>query len=705
MAWRDRLRRRAAVPDGPGGAAQPAASGADAPDVPRGSGGPGVPAGWDGGWRRTSAPPLTVSRAPLGVSDGLAFRSTLASWRNPTFDQGLGHALLPSAPAGLVGGVTRPATTAPTHSGGGPLLLRAVRAGGEEGPEPAPGSSETVQRVVRPGPRKPSAAGGAAAKTGPNSRPSVTASDASGTDREDAAGTSAPSRQSPGPSRRTPAPAVSPDAPRTSQGTPGTDDGAPAAPGASTPVVVSRSAEDPARGGDAPRTRGLSGAHTAAVLDTSPAAVQRAATPGAGSAVSPDAPRPRTSAPLTPVVRRVAVVPGTGTPPVQRAAGAPAAGGSGGGTSAGERGSGSGRSRGGNSSPASGSSGADTSRGTRTSTGTGTRTGTGTGTGSTGSGAANDLRPAVRARTVGRPLTVARVAAQPPRRQVTVLKPAQAPAPVRQGTPDAPAAPVTRAPASAPSASPSAPASGNASVQRAPGRAALGAPLSGLPSTATPLGTEPTSPTTAPASSPNPSLPVVQRQSETDTDASPRSSRTPAANDQAGSRRSEPRRSEPRPETPGRSAPQQAAPRPRTGLGAPMSALPSSAQVPGSRASRAVPPLSPADIQRALSEAQAAPRPAPGSPAGPTPTPPTPASSPTPQAPLLGGAPVPVPPPAAEASGPSGGGQAAPEPAPPVVQRAAAPGTGSAASPAPRGAGSATSPAPRGGDAPRAGEG
>ncbi|RST07082.1 hypothetical protein EF904_17645, partial [Streptomyces sp. WAC05950] len=120
MAWRDRLRRRTAVPDT--AATAPASSGPAPASVSASVSAPvAVPGDWDGGWRVTAPPALTVSRAALGVSDGLAFRSGLAAWRDPSFDTGLGHGLLPSAPAGLVRGVARPATARPTHSGGGPL--------------------------------------------------------------------------------------------------------------------------------------------------------------------------------------------------------------------------------------------------------------------------------------------------------------------------------------------------------------------------------------------------------------------------------------------------------------------------------------------------------------------------------------------------------------------------------------------------------
>jgi len=156
MAWRDRLRRRAAAPDvaGPGSPVATGTPGPSAGDDP----GPAVPGDWDGGWRRTAAPELTVSRAPLGVSDGLAFRAGLAAWQNPSFDVGLGHALLPTAPTGLVSGVTRPAA-APrhTHSAGGPLLLRALRPEGTDGPGESEGTADApttqVSRLARPGAR------------------------------------------------------------------------------------------------------------------------------------------------------------------------------------------------------------------------------------------------------------------------------------------------------------------------------------------------------------------------------------------------------------------------------------------------------------------------------------------------------------------------------------------------------------------------
>ncbi|MGW7192875.1 hypothetical protein ACWGIP_27660, partial [Streptomyces sp. NPDC054838] len=147
MAWRDRLRRRAAATPVAAASGTASAAAAAAPAV--GMPAVGVPGDWDGGWRRTAPPVLTVSRAPMGVSDGLAFRAGLAAWRDPSFDTGLAHALLPTAPAGLVRGVARPATADPTHTGGGPLLLRALRRPDEA--EAAPGEQTPFEPVRRSG--------------------------------------------------------------------------------------------------------------------------------------------------------------------------------------------------------------------------------------------------------------------------------------------------------------------------------------------------------------------------------------------------------------------------------------------------------------------------------------------------------------------------------------------------------------------------
>lgn len=109
--------------------------GTDQRDGGRGGSGEGD---WDGGWRRVAPPAVTVARSSIGVSDGLRFRDGLASWQNLAFAGELGHAVLPSAPVGLIHGVARPGgarSTAP----GGPLLLRAAPAGADGEAEAAAG--------------------------------------------------------------------------------------------------------------------------------------------------------------------------------------------------------------------------------------------------------------------------------------------------------------------------------------------------------------------------------------------------------------------------------------------------------------------------------------------------------------------------------------------------------------------------------------
>ncbi|MEW2624678.1 hypothetical protein [Streptomyces sp. NPDC048106] len=155
MGWWEGVRRRRSAPADTPAAAPSAPSGAEQARASS------VPGDWDGGWRRVPPPPLTVARAPLGVSDGLTFRSGLASWQDPSFDTGLGHGLLPSAPVGLVHGVTRPAVQrSESGGGGGPLLLRSLpepgteEAGDGEGAGPASGSGgPPVQRSARAGGR------------------------------------------------------------------------------------------------------------------------------------------------------------------------------------------------------------------------------------------------------------------------------------------------------------------------------------------------------------------------------------------------------------------------------------------------------------------------------------------------------------------------------------------------------------------------
>ncbi|MHB9858025.1 DNA polymerase III subunit gamma/tau domain-containing protein [Streptomyces sp. YIM S03343] len=239
MAWRVRLRRRTGAGGRSGdGMNGRSGSGGPAGDVQSAgvSDAPGsvVPGDWDGGWRRSAPPRLTISSAPLGVSDGLTFRAGLAAWQNPSFDSGLGHALLPTAPTGLVRGVTRPAGPRATSVGGGPLLLRAVRTEGADGPEDGPqgGASDSV---------RPDALPTAVRRT-----------------RASGSGASGPASASVRPSR--------------------SDSGA------NRPVVRGGS-------GDTPQSRDITFADSPAVLSPSAPAVQRAVTPS-------DTGRPAAPAPI-----------------------------------------------------------------------------------------------------------------------------------------------------------------------------------------------------------------------------------------------------------------------------------------------------------------------------------------------------------------------------------------------------------------------
>lgn len=428
MAWRDRLRRRATGP-ATGGRSGESGQGIDrgAHDAPAatmpadGPGpGPAVPADWDGGWRRAAPPRLTVSRAPLGVSDGLTFRAGLAAWQNPTFDNGLGHALLPTAPTGLVRGVTRPAAPSAASAGGGPLLLRAVRADGDDG---AQGGASAV---VRPGERR---SGGEYPAT--TVARGVRSSGAGATGSVPSSG-GAPGSGSAG------------------SGTAGS--GAEAV--AAGSVDGANSTSGAGSSGSAPEVRGLTSTASSAVLSTTAPAVQRAVTPGAAPVVAPpsDSGRSAATSPI-PVVRRVAVVPGASVPPVQRAA-------------------------------------------------TGAAEARGEGRPEASRAPGVEVPGAVaRPRPVGPRLTVARRVAGPVR-HVPALRPAAtAPAP---GDTTVSGAPGEAVPASAGS-----PAPASTAVQRAGTRPPLGAPLSELPPTAAPLAqNDPAVP------APGPVLPILQRQAE-----------------------------------------------------------------------------------------------------------------------------------------------------------------------------------------------
>ncbi|MCX5247583.1 hypothetical protein OG895_20615 [Streptomyces sp. NBC_00201] len=525
MAWRDRLRRRTAAPDTAdrtGAEHSGAASNGSRDSGPEpgtsGRAGSAVPGDWDGGWRRTAAPQLTVARAPLGVSDGLAFRAGLASWQNPSFDSSLGHAMLPTAPTGLVRGVTRPAAPQATHAGGGPLLLRALR------PE---GAGESADGTPGAGP------------------------------------SAAPAR----PSRGQDAPVVARSGGNSAAGT-----------GSS--------------GKTAPRTRGLTATDSPAVLPSSSAPVQRTALPGNDPVVTPAPPAPpappadtgRTAtAPEIPLVRRVSVL-----PVASAGAGGVAPG------------------------PASKAPSGSVSGGRTQPEAT---------------------RPAVRTTPAGPALTAARRPSGPVRR-VAALRPT-APAAPGNGT----AAPVQRA----------------AAVE--PSRAPLGSGQGEPPSPAAPLAADASVP---PAPS-GPALPVVQRQADGAAGATGTTGAdTTRPHDSAANK-------------PGQGAPDGT--RVRGGLGAPLSALPPSADVagssaPGSRSTGPAPAPAPPVVQRLADGAAGTPRPHDNGVKG------TAHSAPD-GARVRGGlgAPLSALPPSADVAGSSAPGSRstgpAPAPAPPVVQRLA----------------------------------
>ncbi|MCW8220068.1 hypothetical protein [Streptomyces griseolus] len=160
-AWFRREERRAAAPVPPEAPGDSGGPGGPTEVVPGavGAGGDVRGADWDGGWQRVAPPTVTVARSSIGVSDGLRFRSGLASWQNPAFGGELGHAVLPSAPVGLIHGVARPAAPAPATSRGGPLLLRAVTPEPEAGAgPPAAGPAVPTARKSPPRPARTEAA-------------------------------------------------------------------------------------------------------------------------------------------------------------------------------------------------------------------------------------------------------------------------------------------------------------------------------------------------------------------------------------------------------------------------------------------------------------------------------------------------------------------------------------------------------------------
>lgn len=578
MAWRDRLRRRAAGPDPAdrsrgteraetgeesGDGPDRSVSGAPGPSVPSALG-PSVPGDWDGGWRRTAPPELTVARAPLGVSDGLAFRARLAAWQNPSFDAGLGHALLPTAPTGLVRGVTTPAAPQPTRSGGGPLLLRALRPeGAENGPGGGtPGAAAVNGGLVDAGTADSGAVDG---------------------------GARLPVTRTPDVSRRTrPGARQSGPASSTAQVS-----AAGHGPESATPHPGGRrrnSTTGKGRSGEVPRTRGLTSTESPAALLPSGTPVQRAAESGTGPVVPPSGTARPLAAPPIPLVRRVSVVQGVGAGAgADGAVARSASGGRASQTPSGTTGPGSGRA---SRSPA--GSGSGTSSGPavqRTSTGPQSARRGGQPEASRASGA-EATREAVRLRPLGPLPTAARHPAGPVRRLPALRAAAIGP---NLGT-----APDVQGPASTTTAPAASGARSTAPAQRAISRAPLGAPLSELPSTASPLAADAPAPSSVlgagAATVPGPALPVVQRHSEGDGGTSApynggMTGTAPGAPDGPANRADAPRR------TPGR----RAGARARGGLGAPMSELPPSVDLPGSAASGARAPRTSSgpDVQRA----------------------------------------------------------------------------------------------------------
>ncbi|MGW2648689.1 hypothetical protein ACWC2T_28085 [Streptomyces sp. NPDC001393] len=473
MAWRDRLRRRATAP-GAGGT--PAGPGSTQQAAPRamstpasGAAGPTVPHDWDGGWRRTPPPTLTVARAPLGVSDGLAFRSGLASWQDPSFDAGLGHALLPSAPVGLMRGVTGPVAPRATHTAGGPLLLRVPRQQAEE-------AAETGPRAEEPGEARPDAAGAqqrsaapvpqVSRRTRPGARPHDTGR------RQDSGSRQRAGSDSPGSAGTA---AAEPSA--TPRGVGSSDSAGSTASAASVGVGQSGQAAPHSvqRSAETSPSRALVATDPLVTVAAPDTPVQRSAADPGRPAIGPD----------LPVVRRIAVVPRSpGDSPAPRPASGP-------GTAA----------HTGRTAPP----GQDTN-GTPEHTSPATPAPDVSATPARASGTTGTR--SVRPRPLGPSLTVARRPARPVRR-IAVLRPdPEAPRP--------PAGPdVVPATIAGATPNPVPPVQRTAGPARPDSRAPLGAPLSELPATARPLttdGPEATGPTTGTHPSAAPELPIVQRQ-------------------------------------------------------------------------------------------------------------------------------------------------------------------------------------------------
>lgn len=283
-----------------------AGGGAGGEEAGTGGAAPRRPVAGDGGWREVAPLVPTLAGTAHGVSDGLRFRSRLAAWQDPSLCGPLGHAVLPSAPAGILRAVAAPGSPSTIVAGGEELVLPVVTgaAGAQEPGEP--GEARPVQRSVgvrrlpvRPG-RRPARAGAAdrrAVPDGSDGGVSMPAAPMSGVAK--------PAASTPG--------VPMPDAPTSGVSTSGVStsgvatDGAPR-PGAPTPVATTSAAA----------TRGVP-TPVAAAPDAVAAAPRRS--DAVGRAYRPVRPR-SVGEPLT-VARRprslpprpVAAVPGPGRTP------------------------------------------------------------------------------------------------------------------------------------------------------------------------------------------------------------------------------------------------------------------------------------------------------------------------------------------------------------------------------------------------------
>ncbi|MFD5437738.1 hypothetical protein ACFWJ4_37005, partial [Kitasatospora sp. NPDC127067] len=179
MGLRDWIGRRRGGEGAVNGAVSGAAS--DDTEAARGTGEAARrrPAAGDGGWRAVAPLVPTLAGPAHGVSDGLRFRSRLTAWQDPSLCGPLGHAVLPTAPVGILRAVARPGAPAPVRTGGDELVVPVMpvvpsEAGAEGPPEngqsgaaPSARQARPVQRSVRlrrlpvrSGPR-PARAGGA----------------------------------------------------------------------------------------------------------------------------------------------------------------------------------------------------------------------------------------------------------------------------------------------------------------------------------------------------------------------------------------------------------------------------------------------------------------------------------------------------------------------------------------------------------------